>query len=155
MWNKIKGLFDAKMLRFLIVGVVNTLFGTTLMFVLYNCWLDAYGSTGYWISSAANYFFGSILSYFLNKYFTFRNHERGWRPILRFTLNITVCYLLAYGGAKQLVLWLLSGAAPKLRDNVAMLVGMGLFVVLNYLGQRLFAFREKDEPAGGHPEEHA
>ena len=95
MWNKIKGLFDAKMLRFLIVGVVNTLFGTTLMFVLYNCWLDAYGSTGYWISSAANYFFGSILSYFLNKYFTFRNHERGWRPILRFTLNITVCYLLA------------------------------------------------------------
>ena len=66
-----------------------------------------------------------------------------------------MCYLLAYGGAKQLVLWLLSGAAPKLRDNVAMLVGMGLFVVLNYLGQRLFAFREKDEPAGGHPEERA
>ena len=150
MWNKIKGLFDAKMLRFLIVGVVNTLFGTAIMFVFYNVF-----HLSYWLSSASNYVFGSILSYFLNKYFTFRNHERGWRPILRFTLNITACYLLAYGGAKQLVLWLLSGAAPKLRDNVAMLVGMGLFVVLNYLGQRLFAFREKDEPADGHPEERA
>ena len=145
MWNKIKGLFDAKMLRFLIVGVVNTLFGTTLMFVLYNCWLDAYGSTGYWISSAANYFFGSILSYFLNKYFTFRNHERGWRPILRFTLNITVCYLLAYGLAKPVVTWLLSntGWSQQIQGNLAMLGGSVLFVMLNYLGQRFFAFRKR------------
>ena len=131
-----------KMLKFLLVGVVNTLFGTTLMFVLYNCWLSRYGDVGYWISSGANYLFGSILSYFLNKYFTFRNHERGWRPILRFALSIAVCYLLAYGAAKPLVRWILSDAAVKVRDNVAMLTGMCLFTGLNYLGQRLFAFRE-------------
>lgn len=142
MKGKLRSLFDIKMLKFLLVGVVNTLFGTTLMFVLYNCWLERYGDRGYWISSAANYFFGSILSYFLNKYFTFRNHERGWKPLLRFALSITVCYLLAYGAAKPLVRWLLSGATANVRNNVAMLTGMCLFVGLNYLGQRLFAFRE-------------
>ena len=82
------------------------------------------------------------MSYFLNKYFTFKNHERGWKPILRFALSIAVCYLLAYGAAKPLVRWILADAAPKVRDNVAMLTGMCLFTGLNYLGQRLFAFRE-------------
>ena len=142
MKEKLRSLFDIKMLKFLLVGIVNTLFGTTLMFVLYNCWLTKYGDLGYWISSGANYFFGSILSYFLNKYFTFKNHERGWKPILRFALSIAVCYLLAYGAAKPLVRWILAEAAPKVRDNVAMLTGMCLFTGLNYLGQRLFAFRE-------------
>ena len=39
MKEKLRSLFDIKMLKFLLVGVVNTLFGTTLMFVLYNCCL--------------------------------------------------------------------------------------------------------------------
>ena len=147
---KISKIIDRTTWKFILVGIVNTIVGTGVMFVAYNVL-----HLNYWISSASNYVAGSIVSYFLNKHFTFRNTEKGTKVVGRFILNITVCYLLAYGGAKQLVLWLLSGAAPKLRDNVAMLVGMGLFVVLNYLGQRLFAFREKDEPAGGHPEERA
>ncbi len=144
---KLRSLFDIKMLKFLLVGIVNTLFGTTLMFVLYNCWLTKYGDLGYWISSGANYFFGSILSYFLNKYFTFKNHEHGWRPVLRFALSIAACYLLAYGAAKPLVRWILSDASASVRDNVAMLTGMCLFTALNYLGQRLFAFREPKDNA--------
>ena len=149
MKEKLRSLFDVKMLKFLLVGIVNTLFGTTLMFVLYNCWLAKYGGLGYWISSGANYFFGSILSYFLNKYFTFKNHEHGWKPVLRFALSIAVCYLLAYGAAKPLVRWILADAAPKVRYNVAMLTGMCLFTGLNYLGQRLFAFREPKQDGTG------
>lgn len=145
MKHKLRSLFDAKMLKYILVGAINSLFGTALMFTLYNCWLCDYGEVGYWISSGANYFFGSILSYFLNKYFTFHNHEHGWRPIFRFALNISLCYLLAYGGAKPLMLWLLSGADAVTRDNIAMLTGMCLFSVLNYFGQRLFAFREPSE----------
>ena len=33
----------------------------------------------------------------------------------------------------------------KVRDNVAMLAGMCLFVGFNYLGQRFFAFRQKEQ----------
>lgn len=133
-------LFDKTLLKFLLVGVVNTLFGTAVMFALYNL-----AGCSYWISSAANYVLGSILSYFLNKYFTFQNKSRSWKTVVRFILNISVCYLIAYGAAKPLVLYLLQGASKSVQENVAMLVGMCLFVGLNYLGQRFFAFRQDND----------
>lgn len=148
-------LLDKTFWKFILVGVINTLFGTSVMFLSYNLL-----KFSYWVSSALNYILGSILSYFLNKNFTFRNREKGWRVIARFVLNISVCYLLAYGLAKPLVLWFLSGHAirmqesiaeltgmgpVKIQENIAMLVGMCLFVVLNYVGQRLFAFAPRKE----------
>lgn len=129
---------DRTFLRFIIVGLINTLFGTAIMFVFYNVF-----HLSYWLSSASNYFFGSILSYFLNKYYTFGFKERSLKVIARFALNISVCYLIAYGAAKPLVGLLLTGAPAAVRDNAAMLAGMCLFVALNYLGQRFFAFRKE------------
>ena len=137
-----KQLIDGKLLRFLVVGVVNTLVGMAIMFGLYNL-----AHCSYWLSSAANYVLTSILSFFLNKYFTFRNHESGAAQVLRFALNIAVCYLIAYGVAKPLCRLVLQGAGERLRDNVSMFVGMCLFTGLNYLGQRLFAFREHEKSA--------
>ena len=129
-------IFDRTILKFLIVGVVNTVFGTIVMFSLYNL-----AGCSYWISSAANYILGSILSFFLNKYFTFQNKERPWRQVVRFTVNIAACYLIAYGAAKPAVRMLLSGQSVSIQENAAMLVGMCLFTGLNYFGQRFFAFR--------------
>ena len=129
-------IFDRTILKFLIVGVVNTLFGTAVMFSLYNL-----AGCSYWISSAANYILGSILSFFLNKYFTFQNKERPWRQVVRFTVNIAACYLVAYGVAKPAVRMLLSGQSVSIQENAAMLVGMCLFTGLNYFGQRFFACR--------------
>ena len=138
--KKLLALFDVKMWKFILVGIVNTLVGYAIMFGLYNL-----AHVGYWLSSAANYVLTSILSYFLNKHFTFKNTEKGWKPVLRFALNIAVCYLLAYGVAEPLVRWVLADASVTLRDNVAMLAGSCLFVGFNYLGQRLFAFRNRTE----------
>ena len=128
---------DEKLLRFIIVGIINTLFGTAIMFGCYNLL-----NLSYWISSGCNYFFGSILSFFLNKYFTFKNTEKSLSQVIRFIINILLCYLIAYGIAKPLIRWLLSGQAKKIQENIAMLVGMCLFTGLNYLGQRFFAFKE-------------
>ena len=136
----LKKLVDRTFWKFILVGVDNTLFGTAVMFLCYNLL-----HLGYWISSGANYVLGSILSYFLNKYFTFQNREKGFGVVLRFALNILVCYLLAYGIAKPAVAWVLSGMSKSVQENGAMLVGMCLFVGFNYLGQRFFAFREKKD----------
>jgi putative flippase GtrA len=130
-------IFDIKLLKFLVVGVVNTLVGMAIMFGLYNL-----AGCSYWISSAANYIIGSIFSYFLNKYFTFQDKTRSWKTAIRFIINITFCYGLAYGIAKPFTLYLLSGQKQKLQENVAMFVGMCLFTALNYIGQRFFAFKE-------------
>ena len=127
---------DWTAVKFIFVGIINTVFGTAIMFGLYNL-----AGCSYWISSAANYFLGSILSFVLNKHFTFRNQDAIGKTAPKFVLNILVCYLLAYGIAKPLTLGLFSGFSQQLAENIAMLLGMVLFTVLNYIGQRFFAFR--------------
>ncbi len=136
--KKLLGLLDFKLLKFLLVGVVNTLVGSAIMFGLYNL-----AGWGYWLSSAMNIFLTSVLSFFLNKYFTFQS--RGWSlgQVVRFAVNILLCYLAAYGVAQPLCRLALAGAGETVRNNVSMLLGMVLFTGLNYLGQRLFAFREQ------------
>ena len=130
-------LIDGTVPRFLLVGVINTLVGCGAMFLLYNA-----AHWSYWAASAANYVLGGVVSFFLNKYFTFRRREWSWRQVVRFAVNVAVCWLLAYGLAKPLVLRLLAGEALWLQENAAMVVGMCLYTGLNYLGQRFFAFRK-------------
>ena len=104
-----------------------------------------------WISSIVGYILGSILSYFLNKYFTFKNKEKGWKPIAKFALNIAVCYGLAYGIAIPLTKWIcvansltmFGWTVDKFAGNASMLVGSCLFVAFNYIGQRFFSFKDK------------
>ena len=137
---KISAFIDRKLLKFIIVGVINTLVGMAIMLGLYN-----WAGCSYWFSSAANYILTSILSYFLNKYFTFQNREKSLGQVIRFILNIAICYLVAYGIAKPLTFAVLDGMGEQLQTNIAMLVGMCLFTGLNYIGQRMFAFKERDK----------
>jgi putative flippase GtrA len=133
-------LFDVKFLKFILVGIINTIFGTAIMFLLYNL-----AGFGYWGSSAVSYILGSILSFFLNKNFTFRNKESSIKTALRFTVNIAVCYLAAYSISKPIVVRILSNASlsKSIVEQLSMLFGMVLFTMLNYIGQRFFAFKEK------------
>lgn len=129
------------MIPFILVGIVNTFFGTAVMF-----FCSEILNLGYWVSSGANYFFGSILSFFLNKHFTFRSGEKGVKVVIRFAINVLVCWLLAYGMAKPITLFFLQSTdlTIKLQEQCAMLVGMVLFTMLNYLGQRFFTFTNKN-----------
>ena len=137
MKNFLKKFFDITFWKFIFVGVINTLFGTAVMFVFYN-----FLHLNYWISSASNYIFGSILSYFLNKYFTFQSKKQDKRTIMKFVINISLCYFAAYGVAKPVVSYILKDCTREIQGNIAMLVGMCLFVALNYCGQRFYVFRE-------------
>lgn len=129
---------DKTFVKFVLVGFVNVLVGATIMFVFYNVF-----HLSYWVSSFSNYFFGSIVSYFLNKHFTFNYHEQGFASIVKFALNIVVCYVIAYSIAKPFMQWLLSDFSITIQENVSMAFGMCLFTALNYLGQRFFAFKNK------------
>lgn len=132
-------MIDLKFLKFILIGMINTLAGTTIMFGLYNLC-----GCCYWFSSAANYILVSILSYVLNKKFTFQYEDRSFRSAIRFAVNIAACYLVAYGVAKPAAGWILSGSTLFIQENTAMLAGMCIFTGLNYMGQRFFVFREEN-----------
>ncbi|MCI8497454.1 MAG: GtrA family protein [Clostridiales bacterium] len=130
------------MLKFILVGVVNTLFGAGIMFLLQDM-----AHFGYWGSSAVANILGAVLSFFLNKSFTFQNKDSLKKTALRFALIIAGCYLIGYGLAKPLTYQVLSSTALSADhvEKLSLLVGMCLFTGLNYIGQRFFAFKEKEE----------
>lgn len=143
MFQRMRYLFvDKSFLRFVLVGIINTIVGTTIMLVFYNVF-----HFGYWFSSSSDYILASILSYFLNKYYTFEYKEKDKKSAIRFGVNIVVCYLLAYSVARPLVRLSLENFGYVLSDswieNIAMLTGSCIFVIINYLGQRFFAFKKK------------
>ncbi len=138
MKQRISRYIDHSFWKFMVVGFVNTIFGTAIMFIFYNVF-----HLGYWLSSASNYFFGSILSYILNRIFTFQDNTSALKTLPRFIINIICCYILAYSIAKPVVIYFLSDYLPKVQENVAMLVAMFMFVGLNYLGQRFYVFKGK------------
>ena len=88
MWlsDKISLFTDKTFMKFVLVGMVNVTVGATVMFVFYNVF-----HFSYWVSSASNYIVGSIVSYFLNRYFTFNYHGSSWKSIAKFIINIAVC----------------------------------------------------------------
>lgn len=135
--NKIAIFTDKTFMKFVMVGIVNTIVGTTIMFVFYNVF-----HLNYWISSASNYFFGSLISFILNKHFTFNYHKNNSFAFLKFSINIVICYLLAYGIAKPFIRYILFNYDKTIQENIALFVGMCLFVISNYLGQRFFAFKQ-------------
>lgn len=134
MKNKLIKLLSIEQLRFVIVGVLNTIIGTTTMFVAY------YLGLGYWISTALNYIVGSVFSYFANKYFTFHSNTKDRKELFRFVVNIVVCYFIAYGVAKPIIIRVL-GSGNGFIDYVSMILGMMIFIVINYLGQKFFVFK--------------
>lgn len=147
MITTIKNFFDIKFWKFILVGMTNTVIGEGLKFVLFNIF-----SIGVWWSSIVSMFISSVISYFLNKHFTFKNKEKGWKPIIRFALNIVICFTLANIIALPVVEWfcvnnsisIFGWSVETSAGNISMMAGSCLFVGFNYIGQRLFAFKNKE-----------
>ena len=140
MIKKIRKILSLEQSRFLIVGVMNTIIGTVAMLVSYNVF-----HLGYWVSSAMDYIIASIFSYFANKHFTFKAEKQSASEIVRFVINIVVCYFISYSIAKPVMEMILKDVnwSVSIVEQISMFFGMGIFMVLNYFGQKFFVFRKK------------
>lgn len=131
--------WDKSLLFFLIIGALNTIIS------MVGCQL-LYGALGYWGSSALMFAVCSIFSFIFNRKYSFQSKAPLLRSAVRFALVIAGCYLVAFGAAKPLTAWAASSFFPSmsqsLRDRVAMLVAQVIFTGCNYIGQRLWAFKE-------------
>ncbi|MGD6831809.1 GtrA family protein [Sutcliffiella halmapala] len=133
------GRVNNSFIRFLLVGVINTIVGLAAMYLLLNVF-----DLGYWISTFTGNSIGAIVSYLLNKSFTFKSNARHFHSFLKFILVIVSCYIISYRVSLFLTKIVLTNVGynhTSLEHNIAILVGTGLYTILNYLGQKYIVFR--------------
>lgn len=141
--NFIKKIFsffwDKSLFTFLLIGVGNTVISMVGSQLLY-------GSLGYWGSTALMFTLTSVVSFILNRRLSFQSKAPLLRSALRFAAVIAVCYLISFGLSDLLVPALLARLFPALsadwQSRIAMLAAQAVFTCLNYVGQRLWAFKE-------------
>jgi putative flippase GtrA len=129
---------NASFIRFLAVGVVNTIIGLSVMYSLLHIM-----NLSYWYATFFGNVVGAFVSYLLNKTFTFRSKCSVSSTWYRFIIVICSCYFVSYYLGKMTVVLFIQ-KIPEIplyhADNYAILVGTALYTILNYLGQRWFVF---------------
>ncbi|WP_409302418.1 GtrA family protein [Peribacillus sp. SCS-155] len=125
---------------FLLVGLVNTLAGLTLMFFMANIL-----GVSYWVSTLTGNVCGAVLSFFLNKTFTFDNHSTLRASMPRFIMVISICYVCSYKTSSLIIEAMIGRHQLPLmldNDNLSILLGTGIYAVSNYMGQKHFVFHK-------------
>ena len=130
--------FDRSLLIFLIIGGLNTIvsmIGSQLLL----------SALGYWGSTALMFALCSILSFIFNRKYSFQSTAPLVPSAVRFSIVIAVCYLVSFGISDLLAPWAARALALPLSaewvTRLAMLCAQVIFTGMNYIGQRLWAFR--------------
>ncbi len=130
-------MIDAALLRYLVVGVLNTLLGFGLVLLLQ----EAMGFSPF-TANVAGYAAGLVCSYFLNRHFTFKSRRRHRDALPSFAAAAAVSYGVNVGvlAASLKLLHL----PPVYAQTLAAIS----FTACLYVLSRLFVFR----PGGRAPE---
>jgi putative flippase GtrA len=124
-------------LKFVIVGVINTCIGLSVIFILMNLFhIDYWPAT--FIGNAA----GAAISYILNRKFTFQSKTSVGGSSLRFLAVILISYFGAYSLSDQIINAAFQHADLQILTNkeASVLLGSCLYTFANYLGQKYFVF---------------
>ena len=125
--------------RFLLVGIVNTIIGLSLMLALLN-----WAGIGYWLSTCIGNAAGACVSYVLNRTYTFRSDVLWWKGFVLFVLVVLGCYVISYGLGIALIERALPvifpKASPKIIENTAIVAGMSMYTIINYFFQKKLVF---------------
>ena len=149
--KKLSRIVDRTTIYYLIIGILNFIICTGIMFLLFNlCGLSEH------LAPLVNYGLGSVIWYLSCKYILFRDKMSTGQQLLRFIAEVIACYVLTY----YIISPLLSKVvlrSPKLlklfsfggQDNIAgnckMTIGSISYAIINYFGQRFFVFNKHME----------
>ncbi len=117
------------MVRYLMVGVANTIVGLTVIWIALRL-LNASAAA----ANAIGYAVGFLCSFLLNRTWTFRHRGAASKGLIRYIL---VC-LVAY--AANLIVVLQLGEHFGRSNLVPQIAGMVTYTLLAYVGSRVYAF---------------
>ncbi|WP_102274987.1 GtrA family protein [Cytobacillus massiliigabonensis] len=125
--------------RFLIVGIINTMTGLSTMFFLLNA-----AELSYWLSTFLGNSVGAIVSYSLNRTFTFHSKATLKKSVPRFITVILFCYFFSYAVSDMAASMIKDQFPLKMvtAENLAVLVGTAIYMIMNYCGQKLYVFNK-------------
>lgn len=130
-----------ELIKFVFIGAFITILSIFLIWIFYFLF-----QMGYWGSSAASYFVCSVLSLILNKKITFKNHDSFLRITPKFFFNITLSYVIAYLIARPSMKYILiyfNIENFQIIEQYSLLIGVALFSLLNFFGQKYFVFKKE------------
>jgi putative flippase GtrA len=133
--------------RFLLVGALNTCVGLSISFAM----LNVFG-LNYWTSTFVGNTVGAVVSYVLNRRFTFRSAAAIGSSSLKFAIVVIGCYFVSYGAGLRwtsAALSLVMDKSSPFVHNAAILAGNGLYMITNYVGHRYFTFRDVERLSAG------
>jgi putative flippase GtrA len=121
--------------RFIAVGMINTIIGISLILLL----LNVFGAS-YWVSTFIGNSVGALISYFLNRNFTFNSNVSNKKGMGIFFVVILVSYFISYDiGYKMLTRNLMN--LNLYGEELSILCAAFIYTILNYLGQRFLTFK--------------
>ncbi|URJ50062.2 GtrA family protein [Paenibacillus polymyxa] len=119
------------------VGIVNTLVGLTSVLLLFNLL-----NFNYWVSSSVGNIFGILVSFFLNKKYTFKSQNKIVSTLFKFILVSLFCYIISYSIGYFISLKNIIGNWT-LASNLSILLSSGLYTILGYIGHKKITFASK------------
>lgn len=131
--------FDPLLLKFILVGIMNTAAGLSAILLLLNVI-----NVSYWLSTFLGNTIGAAVSYYLNRSFTFSSQASIKKSLPRFIIVIVFCYFVSFSAAKAAAELIYTGFPPGFiltQDMLAVLAGTGFYTILNFLGQKYFVFK--------------
>lgn len=133
--------WDKSLLTFLIIGGVNTVISMSLNFALNN-----FAGWPLFFSSATAFAITAVPAFYFNRKFSFKSKAPLGQSIFRFATVTVVCFLLSFGLNNIVMPWLRLGLLAGMSDmlfSAINIVGIqAVFTLLNYSGQRMWAFKE-------------
>ena len=137
---------DKSLLIFLIIGGLNTIISMLgSQFLLKPLSQITTMDSAYWISTATMFTLCSITSFIFNRKYSFESKAPLVQSIIRFAIVIAVCYLISFGISDYLAPLIIKSIFPDISKEYivrfAMLLAQVIFTFFNYLGQRLWAFK--------------
>lgn len=138
--EKVNVLWHDKRVRFVFVGVLNTLVGYGSTFIMYLIFgidfrnTDAADEVHVFICTLTGQILGMINSYFFNKYFTFRSKKKSPAETVRFFIVCGVQYAVNYFGT------LLTFNVLHWYKILSMLAVAVVSTLVSYFGHNLFTF---------------
>ena len=77
---------DISLLKYLCVGIINSIFGYVIIFILFYVGIIAE------VSNFIGYFISIFISFYLNKYYSFKDETKSKLQILKFIISMGVSY---------------------------------------------------------------